>query len=52
MRSNDIWFGFCNDQYCFSMLQKLVSYKTGYEVGEYYHHAHNMHVYNNFLDKA
>jgi len=52
MRSNDMWFGFCNDQYCFSMLQKLVSDKTGYEVGEYYHHAHNMHVYNNFLDKA
>jgi len=52
MRSNDIWFGFCNDQYCFSMLQKLISDKTGYEVGEYYHHAHNMHVYNNFLDKA
>tara|TARA_R110000744_G_scaffold188013_1_gene307366 strand:+ start:3159 stop:3806 length:648 start_codon:yes stop_codon:yes gene_type:complete len=52
MRSNDIWFGFCNDQYCFSMLQKLVSDRTGYEVGEYYHHAHNMHVYNNFLDKA
>ena len=22
MRSNDIWYGFCNDQYCFSMLQK------------------------------
>ena len=22
MRSNDLWFGFCNDQYCFSELQK------------------------------
>jgi thymidylate synthase len=25
MRSNDLWFGFCNDQYCFSKLQELVS---------------------------
>ena len=22
MRSNDLWFGFCNDQYCFSKLQQ------------------------------
>lgn len=51
MRSNDLWFGFCNDQYCFSNLQKLVSDRIGVEVGEYYHHAHNLHVYNNFLNK-
>ena len=25
MRSNDIWYGFCNDQYQFSSLQKLVA---------------------------
>ena len=25
MRSNDLWYGFCNDQYCFSMLQQLVA---------------------------
>jgi|TARA_R110000822_G_scaffold295190_4_gene417332 thymidylate synthase len=49
MRSNDIWYGFCNDQYCFSMLQKLVSERTGYEIGTYYHHAHNMHLYNEKL---
>jgi len=29
MRSNDIWYGFCN--------------------GWYYHHAHNMHLYNDKL---
>ena len=23
MRSNDLWYGFCNDQYCFSMLQEF-----------------------------
>ena len=57
MRSNDLWFGFCNDQYCFSELQKLVSERTGYETGTYFHFAHNLHVYkpqlgkNSFLQK-
>ena len=46
MRSNDLWYGFCNDQYCFSMLQHLVSERTGYEIGTYYHFAHNLHLYN------
>lgn len=51
MRSNDLWFGFCNDQYCFSKLQELVSKSIGIEVGNYYHFATNLHVYNNFLNK-
>ena len=25
MRSNDLWYGFCNDQYCFSKLQEYVA---------------------------
>ena len=45
MRSNDLWFGFCNDQYCFSKLQELVADTTGYKVGTYYHFAHNLHLY-------
>ena len=49
MRSNDLWYGFCNDQYCFSMLQKLVADRLNIEVGEYYHYAHNLHLYNNKL---
>jgi len=49
MRSNDIWYGFCNDQYCFSSLQMLVAYETGYELGTYYHFAHNLHLYNDKL---
>jgi len=49
MRSNDLWFGFCIDQYCFSKLQELVSERTGYEVGTYYHFAHNLHLYNDQL---
>ena len=46
MRSNDLWYGFCNDQYQFSNLQTLVAYETGYDVGTYYHFAHNLHLYN------
>ena len=49
MRSNDLWFGFCNDQYCFANLQMLVAYELGIDVGEYYHYAHNLHLYNNKL---
>ena len=47
MRSNDLWYGFCNDQYCFSELQRLVSKRLNIETGIYYHFAHNMHLYNN-----
>ena len=46
MRSNDLWYGFCNDQYCFSKLQALVAFKLNIEPGVYYHFAHNMHLYN------
>ena len=46
MRSNDLWCGFCNDQYQFSNLQMLVANETGYDVGTYYHFAHNLHLYN------
>ena len=51
MRSNDLWFGFCNDQYCFSKLQELVSKEINIPIGTYYHYATNLHVYNNFLNK-
>ena len=47
MRSNDLWYGFCIDQYCFSMLQQLVASRLDLPVGVYYHFAHNMHLYNN-----
>jgi len=47
MRSNDLWYGFCNDQYQFSKLQEMVSNRLNIETGVYYHFAHNMHLYNN-----
>ena len=49
MRSNDLWYGFCNDQYQFSKLQEMVSERLEIETGVYYHFAHNMHLYNDKL---
>ena len=46
MRSNDLWYGFCNDQYQFASLQELVARELDIPTGWYYHHAHNMHLYN------
>ena len=49
MRSNDLWYGFCNDQYQFSKLLELVCKETGLDMGTYYHFAHNLHIYSNKL---
>ena len=51
MRSNDLWYGFCNDQYCFSRLQIKVAEELGLLVGNYYHFAHNLHLYDNIIEK-
>jgi thymidylate synthase len=45
MRSNDLWFGFCNDQYCFSELQKLIAERLSIPIGEYYHFVCDLHLY-------
>jgi thymidylate synthase len=45
MRSNDLVYGFCNDQYCFSKLQETVANILGIQVGWYYHHSADMHIY-------
>lgn len=45
MRSNDLVYGFCNDQYCFSELQKLVANKLNKKIGDYFHFVCNMHIY-------
>jgi thymidylate synthase len=49
MRSNDLWYGFCNDQYQFSELQKLIAKEINMDIGTYYHFAHNLHIYNDKL---
>lgn len=45
MRSMDIVFGFCNDQYCFSRLQMMVAERLGIKIGTYFHYADDAHVY-------
>jgi len=42
-----LWYGFCNDQYCFAQLQMMIAERLEIPVGVYYHFAHNMHLYNN-----
>ena len=49
MRSNDLWYGFCNDQYQFSKLQEMIADEINIDVGVYYHFAHNIHIYNDKL---
>ena len=51
MRSNDLWYGFCNDQYQFSKLLELVCKETNIDMGSYYHFAHNLHIYSDKLNK-
>lgn len=51
MRSNDLWYGFCNDQYCFSKLQEKISNELKIETGTYFHFVNNIHIYKNFLNK-
>jgi thymidylate synthase len=45
MRSNDLVYGFCNDQYCFSKLQEIVAGELNINLGEYFHYTCNMHIY-------
>lgn len=52
MRSNDIWFGFCNDQYMFSNLLNYACAILEIEMGTYTHFAANLHLYNKqIIDK-
>ena len=45
MRSNDLIYGFANDQYCFSRLQQMVAEHLQLPVGTYTHFAHDLHIY-------
>ena len=49
MRSNDLWYGFAIDQYCFSRLQQMVAQRLSIEVGQYFHFANNLHLYDDRL---
>ena len=50
MRSNDLVYGFCNDQYCFSKLQEYIAHELGVKMGKYFHYATDLHIYNHQLN--
>lgn len=50
-RSIDLFFGFCNDQYCFSKLMELVAERSGYKVGQMHWHITNLHLYERHWNK-
>jgi thymidylate synthase len=50
-RSIDLFFGFCNDQYCFSKLMELVAERSGYKVGQMHWHITNLHIYERHWNK-
>jgi thymidylate synthase len=45
MRSCDLVYGFCNDQYCFSMLQQLIANTLQLEVGTSTWSIQSLHIY-------
>jgi thymidylate synthase len=51
MRSNDLWFGFCNDAYCFLKLHELVSNSLKSQQGYYVHFVQNLHIYERHYAK-
>jgi thymidylate synthase len=50
MRSNDLVYGFCNDQYCFAKLQEMVAQRLNIEIGTYCHSVVDMHIYERHFD--
>ena len=50
MRSCDLVYGFCNDQYCFSRLHQLVANALQIEVGESNWSIQSLHVYEKHYD--
>lgn len=66
MRSNDVWFGLCNDLPAFALFQvkmvqsiqdKLIDLHNGQasnfriSVGRHMHFVDDLHLYNNFMNK-
>jgi len=52
MRSNDVIWGLCYDLYLITMLQELLAWDLGAQLGAYTHVAGSMHVYDRFVPMA
>ena len=52
MRSNDLYYGFRNDVYCFTEMQKMLAKKLEVGIGPYFHVAGSLHLYEKELAKV
>ena len=52
MRSNDAYWGFPHDVFCFTMLQELVARALSIKVGDYHHFATSLHLYEHHVGEA
>ena len=52
MRSNDVYFGFRNDLYCFTSLQRKMADELNLEYGDYTHFVGSMHLYEKDFKKV
>ncbi|MEQ8688731.1 MAG: thymidylate synthase [Imperialibacter sp.] len=52
MRSNDVIWGLPYDVFFFTMLQEILAYKLGVEVGDYYHFVGSLHLYKRHFGLA
>jgi thymidylate synthase len=52
LRSNDAYWGLPHDVFCFTMLQEMMARRLGVELGEYYHYAGSMHIYEDYIGRA
>lgn len=52
MRSNDAYWGFPHDVFCFTLLQEYVARSLGVRVGEYHHFATSLHLYECHVGEA
>lgn len=50
-RSIDLVFGFCNDQYCFSLLLHDCAKTLGLSIGKMHYFITNLHIYDHQLGK-
>lgn len=50
MRSNDAYWGLPHDVFCFTMLQEMMARRLGTTLGQYFHYAGSMHVYDDHMD--
>lgn len=52
MRSNDAFLGLPHDVFCFTMIQEMMAKRLKLQLGEYFHHAGSLHLYEKHFEGA